>query len=251
MSERNLQDKVVLITGGGGGIGSATALRLARSGAAVAVVDLFIDAAQSAVDAIRAEGNVASAFQADLGGIDQVHRVFAEVLNTFGHVDILVNNAVLTDREIYAKDLKLAEVEVEHWDKIFAVNLRAPMLLSKLSIPGMIERGGGVIINMSSGASTHGLPDMLTAYGTTKGALNTLTLYTAAQYGRQNVRCNALVCGAVLTPSLKALFPPQFVEQMGRDSLTGRAKLPEDIAAFIHFLASPDAGQITGQLYPI
>ncbi|HKQ83347.1 MAG TPA: SDR family oxidoreductase [Steroidobacteraceae bacterium] len=251
MSNTGLAGKVAVITGGGGGIGSATALRLARAGASVAVVDLLREAAQATVDAIRKEGGTASAFNVDLEQIGQIYKLVEDVVTTFGRIDILHNNAVLNDPVIYPQDRKLADIKVEHWDKIFAVNVRAPMLLSKLAIPHMIAQGGGVIINMSSGASTKGLPDMLTAYGSSKGALNTLTLYTAAQYGNQKIRCNALVCGAVLTPSLRKLFTKEQVEQMARASLTGRPNVAEDIAKFIHFLVSDDAEQITGQLYPI
>ena len=203
MSQASLAGKVALITGGGGGIGSATALRLARAGAAIAVTDLFVEKAEMTADAIRKEGGRASAFAVDLGVVSQVQRLMEEVFVSFGRIDILHNNAVLTDPAIYQKDLKLADMSVSNWDKIFAVNVRAPMLLSKLAIPHMIAQGGGVIINMSSGASTKGLPDMLTAYGTSKAAINTLTLYTAAQYGANKIRCNALVCDAVLTPSLQ------------------------------------------------
>ncbi|HKT73944.1 MAG TPA: SDR family oxidoreductase [Steroidobacteraceae bacterium] len=251
MVKTDLTGRVAVITGGGGGIGSATALRLARAGASVAVVDLLSGPAQATVDAIREEGGTASAFKVDLEQIGQIHRLVADLVAAFGRIDILHNNAVLNDPIIYPQDRKLADVNVEHWDRIFAVNVRAPMLLSKLAIPHMIANGGGVIINMSSGAGIKGLPDMLTAYGCSKGAINTLTLYTAAQYGKQKIRCNALVCNVVLTPSLQRLYTKEQVQEMAEGSLTGRANVAEDIAKFVHFLVSDDAEQITGQLYPI
>ena len=175
----------------------------------------------------------------------------ADTMAAFGRIDILHNNAVLNDPVIYPQDTTLADMNVEHWDKIFAVNTRGPMLMSQAVIPHMIAQGGGVIINMSSGASTKGLPDMLTAYGASKGALNTLTLYSAAQLGKHNIRVNALVCGAILTPSLQKLFTKEQVTAMEASNLLGRSTMAEDVANLVCFLASDEARQITGQLYPI
>ncbi|HJT39611.1 MAG TPA: SDR family oxidoreductase [Sphingobium sp.] len=247
----NLAGKVAIITGGGGGIGSATAERLARAGAAVAVADLFLDAAEAAAEKLRAEGLQAKAFKTDMASEEEINALVAGTVEAFGRVDILHNNAVLNDPVIYPQDTTLADMNVEHWDKIFAVNIRGPMLLSKAVIPHMIAAGGGAIVNMSSGASTKGLPDMLTAYGASKGALNTLTLYSAVQLGKHNIRVNALVCGAILTPSLQKLFTKEQVEAMEKVNLLGRSTFATDVAALVHFLVSEDARQITGQLYPI
>ncbi|HKT76601.1 MAG TPA: SDR family oxidoreductase [Sphingobium sp.] len=247
----NLAGKVAIVTGGGGGIGSATGERLARAGAAVALADLHLDAAEAAAERLRGQGFTARAFRTDMESVDSIRTLAADTMAAFGRIDILHNNAVLNDPVIYPQDTTLADMNVEHWDKIFAVNTRGPMLMSQAVIPHMIAQGGGVIINMSSGASTKGLPDMLTAYGASKGALNTLTLYSAAQLGKHNIRVNALVCGAILTPSLQKLFTKEQVTAMESSNLLGRSTMAEDVANLVCFLASDEARQITGQLYPI
>lgn len=244
----NLNGKVAIITGGGGGIGSATAERLAQAGATIAVADIDKAAADATVNSLQQKGFSAAAFTTDMASETQIKALVADAVKVFGRVDILHNNAVLNDPVIYRQDRTLLDMDAENWDKIFAVNVRGPMLLSKYVIPHMIAQGGGVIVNMSSGASTHGLPDKLTAYGSTKGALNTLTLYTAVQYGEQNIRCNALVCGAILTKGLKKLYSAEQIQEMERGNTMRRSTLAEDVAAMVHFLVSEDARQVTGQL---
>jgi NAD(P)-dependent dehydrogenase (short-subunit alcohol dehydrogenase family) len=244
-----LAGRVAIITGGGGGIGSATAQRLAQSGAAVAVADLNAQAARDVADKLKAEGLIAEAFTIDMAAEEQIKELVVKTIEAFGRIDILHNNAVLTAPDIYGQDKTLVDMTAENWDKIFAVNTRGPMLLSKYVVPHMIDqKSGGVIVNMSSGASERGQPDMLTAYGSSKGAINSLTLYIAAQYGAYNIRCNALVCEVVLTKGLRALFAPEFVKKLEDETPLRRASAPEDVAAMVHFLASDEARQLTGRL---
>ena len=245
----NLDGKVAIVTGGGGAIGAATAMRLARAGAAVAIADIDEDAAAGVATKLKAEGFAAEPFAVDLSNEEEISALVARILKSFGRVDILHNNAVANSDEILKADLTLLELKTEIWDKIFAVNVRAAMLLSRYSIPHMLRQGtGGAIVNTSSGASELVSVDARTAYGPSKAALEALTRYIAAQYGARNIRCNAILPGAVLTPGMQKLFGAEQLRRMQRRTMTQRLCLPEDIAATVHFLVSEDARQITGQL---
>jgi NAD(P)-dependent dehydrogenase (short-subunit alcohol dehydrogenase family) len=253
MNARNLESRVAIITGGGGAIGSATARRLARAGALVAVADINPDAAVKVVDEIKAEGLGAAAFTVDLAEEDQIRALVSDVVRTFGRLDILHNNAAAGPNVLraFGGDLKLLELSGHAWDQAFAVNARAPMLLSQLAIPHFLDQGGGVIVNTSTGGSESPVADGLTAYGSSKGAMNTLTRYIAAQYGSQNIRCNAVLPGAVLTKGMQNIFSQAQLDEMVSRTMLRRITLPEDVAALVHFLVSDDARQITGQFFRI
>jgi NAD(P)-dependent dehydrogenase (short-subunit alcohol dehydrogenase family) len=245
--ERNLEGKVALITGGGGAIGSATCQRFARAGASVAVCDIRKDAAAAVANRIKAEGGVAEAFAVDLLSEDQIRALVEAVVGAFGRLDILHNNAAATREGVINADLTLLTLSAETWDETFAVNVRAPMLLSKYAIPHMIRQGGGAIINTSSGASEMPAPDARTAYGPSKAALEVLSRYIAVQHGPDNIRCNAILPGVVLTKGMQKLFTQDALDSMVSRTMLQRVCLPEDIAAMAHFLASDDARQVTGE----
>jgi NAD(P)-dependent dehydrogenase (short-subunit alcohol dehydrogenase family) len=248
MFGQDLAGKVAIVTGGAGGIGSATVRRLAQSGAAVAVVDVEAAGAAALATALQAEGLAASSFATNVAEEEEVSALVAEVVRTHGRLDILVNNAVNNAPQVFGCDRSLLEMSVDIWDATFAVNVRGPMLLAKHAIPQMTARGrGGAIVNLSSLASEHPGP-VLTAYGASKGALNTLTSYIAAQHGPQNVRCNALVCGVVVTQGLRNFFSAERIEAMAANTVLRRASAPEDIAEMVHFLVSEKSRQLTGQL---
>jgi NAD(P)-dependent dehydrogenase (short-subunit alcohol dehydrogenase family) len=248
MSDQDLQGKVAIVTGGGGGIGAAVAGRLARAGAAVAVVDIDSAAAAEVVAGLVSAGLRAGAFAADVAEEEAVRAVVAEAIQAYGRLDILVNNAVNNRPQVFGSDRGLLEMAVEVWDATFAVNVRGPMLLAKHGIPHMIaQASGGAIVNMSSLASEHPGP-ALTAYGASKGALNTLTSYIAAQHGAQNIRCNALVCGVVATQGLRNFFSAEQIDAMAANTMLRRVSTPEDIAALAHFLVSEPSRQLTGRL---
>jgi NAD(P)-dependent dehydrogenase (short-subunit alcohol dehydrogenase family) len=247
--ERNLEGKVALVTGGAGAIGSATCERFARAGASVAVCDIRKDAAAAVVDRIKAEGGAAEAFAVDLLSEDQIRTLVEAVIGAFGRLDILHNNAAATREGVVNADLTLLTLNTEVWDETFAVNVRAPMLLSKYAIPHMIRQGtGGAIINTSSGASEMPDRDARTAYGPSKAALEVLTRYIAMQHGPDNIRCNAILPGVVLTKGMQKLFTKDALDSMVSKTMLQRVCLPEDIAAMAHFLASDDARQVTGEL---
>jgi NAD(P)-dependent dehydrogenase (short-subunit alcohol dehydrogenase family) len=249
VSVRNLEGKVAVITGGGGAIGSATAERLARAGAVVAVADIREGAAGKVADRLKAEGLSAEAFKVDLREETQIRALVEDVVRRFGRIDILHNNAAANVDKGDGADLTLLDVSAEVWDATYAVNVRAPMLLSKYAVDQMLRQGGGgVIVNTSSGASQVASAEARTAYGSSKAALETLTRYVAAQYGAQNIRCNAILPGVVLTKGMQVMFTAEQLEAMVGRTMLKRVCLPEDIAAMVHFLVSDDARQITGEL---
>ncbi|HKT54213.1 MAG TPA: SDR family oxidoreductase, partial [Caulobacteraceae bacterium] len=161
------------------------------------------------------------------------------------------NNAHFNHEFSRGADGTLLQMTTELWDKSFAVNVRGAMLLSREAVPHMLKRGGGAIVNTSSGASEVPSVDARTAYGPSKGALESLTRYVAAQYGAQNIRCNAILPGAVLTPGMQTTFTQSQLDAMVGRTMLQRITMPADIAAGVHFLASDDARQITGQLIRI
>lgn len=245
-----LQGKVAVVTGGGGGIGRATALLLAARGARVTVTDVVKGAAQQVAAEIRGQGGEAAACDADVSREEDVQRIVQSTVEAFGGVDILVNNAAAVDAGTVSRDIDVCNMEASLWDHVMAVNLRGPMLTCKYAIPRMLERGGGAVVNMSSLAGL-AADVVMPAYAASKSGVNGLTRSIATRYGKQGVRCNAVAPGLTLSQGAVSRIPPEFV-QMNLDS-TPRDRLsePEDIARVAVFLASDDAAMINGHIVPV
>jgi NAD(P)-dependent dehydrogenase (short-subunit alcohol dehydrogenase family) len=244
-----LKGKTAIVTGGAGAIGWATVERLAREGASVAIADIRMDAAAGLADRLVREGLTAKAFKIDLSQETEIISLVAGVVDAFGRIDILHNNAAINLQEAENGDRTLLDISAKNWDLTFSVNVRGPMLLSKHVIAQMLKQGGGgVIVNMSSGASQVPDPEARIAYGSSKAAIETLTRYTAAQYGPQEIRCNAILPGVVMTPGMREMFTAAQLGAMTGRTMLKRACEPEDIAAMVCFLVSDDARQITGEL---
>lgn len=245
-----IEGKVAVVTGGGGGIGGATARTLAREGASVAVVDIDHDRAEAVVEDIEATGGTAFAVQADLSEEGDVAAAMDTTVGRFETVDILHNNAALTESGFLSRDTQVTDMELDVWERTLAVNLRSQMLMCKHAIPHMVGRGGGSIINMSSGASLKG-DRTRTAYGVSKAGVNTLTMYVASSYGKQGIRVNTVVPGLIVTDAVRAHLTGSQVEGLGRAILVPRPGEPEDIANLVLFLASEESRYITGQMIAI
>jgi NAD(P)-dependent dehydrogenase (short-subunit alcohol dehydrogenase family) len=244
-----LKGKTAIVTGGAGAIGWATVERLAREGASVAIADIRMDAAAGLADRLVREGLTAKAFKIDLSQETEIISLVTGVVDAFGRIDILHNNAAINLQEAENGDRTLLDISAKNWDLTFSVNVRGPMLLSKHVIAQMLKQGGGgVIVNMSSGASQAPHPEARIAYGSSKAAIETLTRYTAAQYGPQKIRCNAILPGVVMTPGMREMFTAEQLGAMTGRTMLKRACEPEDIAAMVCFLVSDDARQITGEL---
>jgi NAD(P)-dependent dehydrogenase (short-subunit alcohol dehydrogenase family) len=245
-----LQDKVAIVTGGAGGIGSATARKLAREGASVAVVDIDGKAADRVAGEIRETGGIAIGVRTDLADEDAVVSMVAATVAEFGGLHVLHNNAALTESDFLSRDTGVTELSLEVWDRTIAVNLTSQMLTCKHSIPEMVKGGGGSIINMSSGASLSG-DRVRTAYGVSKAGVNTLTMYVATGHGKQGIRVNTIVPGLIITDAVRAHIPEHALAALGSATLTPYLGQPDDIADLVVFLASDESRYITGQMIAI
>jgi NAD(P)-dependent dehydrogenase (short-subunit alcohol dehydrogenase family) len=223
---------------------------MVQEGARVVLADINVAAAeQVAAELTKAGGDVA-ARRFDLIDEDSIRALIGWTVERFGRLDILHNNAADTRPEQVARDLAIADMTIETWDRAFQANTRGTMLMIKHAIPAMLEAGGGSIINTSSGTSRMG-DLMRSAYACSKAAIDCLTLYTAAQYGRQRIRCNAVLPGLTLTPTVKAVIPAEHVRQITSHALLPDLGSAEDLAAAVVFLASDDARNITGQIISV
>jgi NAD(P)-dependent dehydrogenase (short-subunit alcohol dehydrogenase family) len=245
-----LADRVAIVTGGGGGIGGATARALAREGASVLVVDINEDAAVRVQEGITAAGQNAVALQADLSDEAQVVATIAAAVSNFGHIDILHNNAALTDSEFLSRDTAVTELSLDVWQRALEVNLQSQMLMCKHGVPEMVQAGGGSIINMSSGASLKG-DRTRTAYGVSKAGVNALTMYVATSHGKKGIRVNTILPGLIITDAVRAHLDEKMVAGLGKAVLTRSVGQPEDIADVVVFLASDESRYITGQMIAV
>ena len=245
-----LEGKVALVTGGAGGIGNATVRTLAGSGASVVVVDIDGEGADAVAAAVEASGKAALALQADLSEEEEVIAAIDATVARFGRLDVLHNNAALTDSDFLSRDTQVTDLSLDVWERTMAVNLRSQMLTCKHAVPAMVANGGGSIINMSSGAAFKG-DRTRTAYGVSKAGVNALTMYAATAHGKQGVRVNTIVPGLIITDAVRAHLSEGMLAGLGRATLTPFLGQPEDIANLVLFLASEDSRYITGQMIVI
>jgi len=246
----SLEGKVAIVTGGAGGIGAATARAIAREGGSVAVVDIDAARADEVARAIGESEGVAMSVGADLSDEAAVKATIRATVGRFGRVDVLHNNAALTESAFLARDTEVTELALDVWERAMAVNLRSQMLMCKHVLPEMVREGGGSIINMSSGASLKG-DRTRTAYGVSKAGVNTLTMYVASSHGKQGVRVNTIVPGLIITDAVRAHLTEQMLTGLGRATLTPYVGEPDDVANLVVFLASDQSRYITGQMIAI
>jgi NAD(P)-dependent dehydrogenase (short-subunit alcohol dehydrogenase family) len=242
-----LAGKTAIVTGAASGIGRATAEAMAREGANVVVADINGPGADEVASAIKAAGGTAMSSATDISDEGEVAAMVERAVDSFGALHVLHNNAALTDAAVHARDLTVVDLDVETWDRSMAVNVRGAMFGCKHAVPRMIEAGGGSIINTASNQALSGDLSQ-TAYAAAKGAVVTLTMSVATAFGKQNVRCNAISPGAIMTPSLIAACPPEIIEVIEQSNLVPRTGRAEDIANLAVFLASDESSFITGQV---
>ncbi|MGB5097451.1 MAG: SDR family NAD(P)-dependent oxidoreductase [Porticoccaceae bacterium] len=261
--------KVALITGGGSGIGEATALRFQEEGAKVVVVDINGDGAKRVAAALRERGGEATHFVADVTDPEAVQGMIRHAVQTFGRLDILHNNA--TAAEVGS----VINLSLEGWNRTLAVNVTAPFLATKYALPIMITQGGGAIVNTASISGTRGDYGM-SAYNAGKAAVINFTRSAAIEYAAKGVRMNCVCPGAIDTPAIQALTGsgaatphmsvagnpaglPKLSDET-REKLRarmagahpiGRLGQPGEIANLVLFLASDEASFITGAAYII
>ena len=244
------QDKVVVVTGAGSGIGRAAALAFGREGAKVVAADVNAASAQAIADQIKTAGGQAESLQVDVSVAADVERMVTTTVERFGRVDVLVNNAGI----IFL--MRLSEVPEEDWDRLMSINLKGVYLGCKYAIPQMIRQGTGVIINMGSIAGLRGFSAHV-SYCATKGGVVQLTKALAVEAARKGVRVNCVCPGTIDTALLdqqtgrRGRDKPTFVEMAGKATPMGRIGQAEEVAAAILFLASDEASYITGVALPV
>lgn len=239
-----LQNKKAIVTGGAGGIGRATCLALAAEGAAVAVVDLNAEAAEAVAAEIRDSGGTAVAVAADVSREPDIERVVATAVQEFGGVDVVFNNAGIIRRQT------AVEIEVDEWDLVFGVNVRAIFLMCKHVVPIMEAAGGGSIVNTGSGWGLKGGGRAL-SYCASKGAVVNMTRALAIDHGPAGIRVNSVNPGDVNTGMLRdearqlAQDADSFLAEAA-DRPLRRMGEPEEVAQAVVWLASDDSSYVTG-----
>ena len=236
-----LKNKVALITGAGRGIGRATAMRLASEDAAVTIVDIDEAGAAETAALIKAENHEAITLTADVTDRSQVEQMITQTVETFGRLDILVNNAAILGRT------PLLEITGEIWDRYLAVNLKGPFLCSQAAIRWWItHQVKGAIVNLGSVESTIAFPEQV-HYAASKGGVLMMTKALALDVAQYGIRVNAVGPGTVDTRGYFASHPDKLAKYEALHPL-GRLGRPEDIANAILFLASDEAEWITGEI---
>ncbi len=241
-------DKIAIVTGGGSGIGRATALALAAEGSSVTIADIAPAAAVRVAAEIAANGGRARAQEVDVAQPSAVEAMVSDTVSAFGGLDLLHNNAAALDQNRLDQDV--ATMDLATWDRVLAVNLTGPMLGCRFAIPAMLERGGGSIVNTASAAAFYG-SSSLAAYGTSKAGVVALTRYVATAYGDRGIRCNAVAPGVVVDREAQAALGGPMGDRLRRYStshLVGRLGYPEEIARAVTFLLSDDATFVTGEI---
>jgi 3-oxoacyl-[acyl-carrier protein] reductase len=234
--------RVALVTGGSGGLGSVHCMSLAAAGFKVAVAaHTHVEKAKSVVAQITKMGKQSMALQMDVANVDEVETNIRSVEKTLGPIDVLVNNAASG----IVRAATIVKTKIQDWSHDLGVNLTGPYNTIKACLPGMMERGFGRIINISSIAGTMGGAGQC-SYSTTKAGLIGLTKSVALESARKGVTCNAIVLGIVDGGAFHEVTP-EFQERIAKSLAMRRAGTPQEISNVIVFLASQEASYITGE----
>lgn len=242
----DLSGKNAIVTGGGMGIGKAIALTFAKARANISIPDVDLDAAKQTAMEVQALGQKGIAIKADVSVGEEVDALVNETVRAFGKIDLLVNNAGITQLPV-----SILKLDLDVWDRVTEVDYKGVYLCCRRAGREMVKQRSGCVINISSITGMASLP--LVAYGPAKSAVIMLTKILAAEWGKYNVRVNAIAPGYTLTPLLK-----ERIERGERDPklLKQRTPMgvliePEDIAEAALFLASDKARYITGVTLPV
>jgi 3-oxoacyl-[acyl-carrier protein] reductase len=238
-----LKDKVAIITGASGGIGEVTAKKFAEEGAKIVIVDLNKDDVDRTVLDIQRIGSEAIGFEADVTKREQVDQFINDTVSHFGRIDVVINNAGIT------QDAQLVKMTEEQWDRVIDVNLKGVFNVGQSAAKVMIEQQGGVILNASSVVGLYGNFGQ-TNYAASKFGINGMTKTWARELGKYGIRVNAIAPGFIATSMTKKM-PEKVLEMMKNKSPLKRMGRPEDIASGYAYLASDEASFITGTVISI
>jgi len=238
IAQNRFADKVALVTGAGGGMGAATAIELARQGAAVVVIDINGEGAEATARTIRENGGSVMVFEGDVARVETQEAIVTKLLERFGALHYAVNNAGISG--MFGA---LPDISVDDWRRVVNVNLDAIFYGMKYQLPAIEAAGGGAIVNIASIYAHLGLP-RLDAYTASKHAVRGLTRSVAIEYATRGVRVNAVSPGPILTPLVEA--NPEQTARIAAKVPMKRMGKPEEIAKTVVFLLSDDASFITG-----
>jgi len=252
VTEQDLAGKVAIVTGGASGIGRATALMLAEHGATVAVFDQSRANGTAIEEELRALGAPCAFVEIDLAVAEAIAPAVDDVAARFGRIDVLVNSAGIRAVDPEKGRAGLFDLDVETWDLVQAVNLRAPFLLTQAVAGHLVEQGeGGRIVNLSSSAAFQAKWCSM-HYAASKAGLGSLTRTSAADLGPHGITVNAVAPGTTMTPMLLVSADDDFLRQRAKkgplSNLLGEVAEAEDIASVVLFLCLPASRHLTGQI---
>ena len=246
-----LEEKTAIVTGGASGIGKAISTLFAEEDAKVALLDIDVASAEETVQEIEDDGGTVSFFECDVSDPDDVQATVDDVVDTFGGLDVLINNAGI------AHVGNVEETTEEDMDRIYDVNVKGVYNCLKSGVQAMKADDGGAIVNIASVVSHVGIPDRF-AYSMSKGAVLTMTYSVACDYVDEGIRCNAVSPARIHTPFVDGFLEENYpgeeekmFEQLSQTQPIGRMGDPEEVAKLCLFLSSEDAGFITGSAMPI
>jgi len=235
-----VEGKIAFLTGAGSGIGRATALVLAKGGADVAVCDVNMAGVEETAQQVQNLGRRALALRVDVTSLNEVEQAVVQTKSELGAIDILLSNAGI------AEQVPFTEMTEAQWDRMFNVHLNGTYNCFRAILPGMRERNWGRLISTSSmGAFTGGV--RLSHYCAAKAGIAGLTIAMASELARTGITVNAVAPGVIDTPMVHE-SPPQWVERMTKTIPMRKLGKPEDIAYAVAYLASEEAGFVTGQI---
>lgn len=243
-----LKDKVAIVTGAASGIGAATVRRMAEEGASVVVADINMPGAEAVAQEIVQAGGKAKAFEVDISEETLVKAMMEFAVDSFGKLSIMNNNAGPVTL-LATKDRDLANLDADVWDRAFAVQLKGRMLCCKHAAPHLLRGGGGAIVNIASMAGKLGGHYLITHQSSKAGVL-ALTRAVATRYGKQGIRCNAILPGFIETPAYDKM-PAITRDTILRHTMSPRGGRPDDVAWLTIFLASDRAAYINGVEIPV
>ncbi len=238
-----LKDKIVIITGAGGGIGRETAVLMASEGAKVVIADVDIAGCEETLALLEKAGGEGFIAELDVTDREQSRQVVRDTLERYGRVDVLINNAGITQDALLAK---MTEVQ---WDTVISVNLKGPFNCTQAVVEAMVEQGQGVILNAASVVALFGNIGQAN-YAATKAGLVGMTRSLAKELGRKGIRVNAVAPGFIVTP-MTADVPEKVLQIMRDKTPLGTLGEPEDVAQAYLFLASDEAKYINGAVLSV
>lgn len=247
---RGLTGKRIVVASGATGIGAATAERLAAEGARLVVGDINDAGLAQTLERIRRARGTAHAAHYDLADADSTAALISACVARYGGIDGLANIGADVGTATLKNDFDVGAMDVAIWERTFRVNLIGHALLIKAALPHFISQGGGAIVSVTSAAAYQG-DATIPAYAASKAGLHALIRHVARRWGKNNVRCNGVAPGLVLTGPARAAFTPEELEKNLEHLPLPRHGEPADLAAAVTFLLSEDSAWITGQVVSV